>query len=117
MSRIQFNRRDLSWKEIGEDFVRWEIVTPIGCFLLHRMDAPIEHTHYHDHPWNFWSIVLWGGYLEKIRGGITEWRGLFSIRYRPAETAHKTTTFQTGVSWSICFTGPRIRQWNGHIAE
>lgn len=112
---ISLTRRDLSWAEIGEQFTRWTLKTPWGNVLLHRMYAPVKHAHYHDHPWNFWSIVLWGGYEEVIRGGITEWRRPGSIRYRTAETAHITTTYDRGVSWSLCFTGPKIREWRGDI--
>jgi hypothetical protein len=107
-------KRDLSWKDIGEKFTRWELRTPWGSVLLHRMHAPVEHQHFHDHPWNFWSIVLWGGYSERIRGAGTEWRGAGSIRYRRAECAHKTTTYDR-VSWSLCFTGPKIREWRGDL--
>jgi hypothetical protein len=109
------SRRDLSWKEIGEQFTRWTLKTPWGNVLLHRMYAPIAHHHYHDHPWNFWSIVLWGGYWEQMRGDIhAEWRGPGSIRYRTAETAHKTTTYDR-VSWSLCFTGRKTRTWRGDL--
>lgn len=108
------SKKDLSWKEIGEEFTRWTLKTRWGNVLLHRMYAPVEHHHYHDHPWNFWSIVLWGGYLEEIRGVGKTLRGIGSIRYRTAETAHKTTTYDR-VSWSLCFTGPKIREWSGSI--
>lgn len=116
---IRFRKRDIGWKEINEQFTRWEFVTPWFSILLHRMYAPNEHEHYHDHPWSFLSIVLSGGYWEKYRlpsGAVmVEWRGPGSVRYRPAEFAHKTTTYELWVSWSLCITGPKRREWRGDI--
>lgn len=116
---ILFKRRDIGWKEIREEFTRWELRTPWFGVLLHRMNAPIEHKYFHDHPWSFVSVVLTGGYWEAYRGlsgsYIAEWRGPGSIRFRRAEFAHKTTTYRNGPSWSLCFTGPKRREWCGDI--
>lgn len=47
--------------------------------------------HAHSHPWNFFSIILWGGYYETIyKNGIlnTKWRGIGSIAYRNYNQVH-----------------------------
>lgn len=111
---ISWFRKDMSWKEINEEFTRWTLETPIGNILVHRMYAPIEHQYYHDHPWNFLAIVLRGGYWETLPSGRF-WRKPGSILWRPAMTKHKTTTKVGQISWSICFTGPKYREWNGDL--
>jgi hypothetical protein len=45
---------------------RWALtVDRIGSIKLHRMEAPDPGEDLHDHPWTFWSLVLWGGYTEE----------------------------------------------------
>lgn len=42
--------------------------TPWRDFGLHvLLRADDESFGMHDHPWDFWSIVLWGGYWERFR--------------------------------------------------
>lgn len=48
----------------------------------------------HDHPWNFYSLVLSGGYVEYLyeSGTLNEYvelRPPGSLAYRPAETVHR----------------------------
>lgn len=52
----------------------------------------------HDHPWNYLSIILWGGYWEEkvIRGcrhdntyTIKQWYKPLSILYRKGDKLHK----------------------------
>lgn len=111
---LRFKKKDIGWREINEEFTRWSIDTPWGSIFLHRMYAPIDHPHFHDHPWNFVAIVLKGGYYETLPTG-RYWRGPGSILYRPAVTRHKTTTPTGVVSWSICFVGPKYREWRGDL--
>src|SRR5688572_1995771 len=46
----------------------------------------------HDHPWNFISLILKGGYFEKfedVNGNIKyKWYGVFSLLFRKAEWKH-----------------------------
>lgn len=111
---MMFIRRDIGWKEIDEEFTRWEWCTPWFAVMLHRMRAPIKHDRYHDHPWNFITFVLRGGYWETMPNGKDVWRGPGSLLKRSAEFKHKTTTYDK-TSWSICITGPRFRQWKGDL--
>ncbi|RIV23632.1 hypothetical protein DYU11_11665 [Fibrisoma montanum] len=52
--------------------------------VFHRSDHP----DFHDHPWNFWTLVLWRGYIERLPGGKSRriWPGM--LLYRPATHAH-----------------------------
>jgi hypothetical protein len=69
-------RKDI-WDTCGECLYlqRWFIMGRGGddgragtswALMLHRMHRPDEDRAHHDHPWNFWTLVLWGGYVEEV---------------------------------------------------
>jgi hypothetical protein len=64
----------------------------------------------HDHPWDFISIVLWGGYWEEMWAGKF-WRRPGSILFRRAKTAHRVTLDPGKRAWSLVITGPKVRPW------
>lgn len=65
---------------------------------IHIFARPDKDREFHDHPWAFDTLVLWGGYIEKshvMRNGKptgeikTDKLGWLSFRRRPAEHAHR----------------------------
>lgn len=87
---------------------RWVInLGPFGCFRLHhihRADAEYEH---HDHPFSFISLVLKGWYLEELGGQRkTLRRGLGSIAFRNAASAHRIVDVAPGGAWTLLWTTP-----------
>ena len=50
---------------------------------------PDNDIHEHDHPWDFMSIVLEGGYKEMHKGILQKKRTPFSIQFNKAEHLHK----------------------------
>lgn len=44
---------------------RWGLECRAGGIFLHKMEAPDPGIDLHNHPWTFWSLVLWGGYWEE----------------------------------------------------
>lgn len=42
------------------------INTPWRSVIVHWINEPDTGRHPHDHPWNFWSFVVRGGYLEEV---------------------------------------------------
>ena len=87
----------------------------------------------HDHPWNYLSIILWGGYFEetvKITHIYTlndkslkydvphpvpwhdeKWYGPGSILYRRGDKFHKLIIPEGKYSISLIFTGKKWREW------
>lgn len=55
---------------------------------LHRFLRSDPDRDLHDHPWNFVSIILWGGYYEETNAG-TAWYGPGSILRRKATHRHR----------------------------
>lgn len=106
--------KEIGWTDIGEKFTRYQLLKIKWLNIyLHRVDAKQVPPYCHDHPWNFLAILLWPGYMEQING-IWHRRWPLQVLYRPAVTAHNVIT-PFGVSWSLVFTGPKIRQWNREL--
>lgn len=111
MSVTLLKKKEIGWKEIGEEFTRYVILkTPWFQILLHRLWSPNWHPSAHNHPWSFVTIILRGGYIERVPKGWSRWRGPGSLLYRPAEFAHNVATGGS-VCWSLVITGPKRRQW------
>ena len=108
--RQKLRYKEIGWAEIGEKFTRYALVkTPWLSVYLHQLDAPNWHPECHDHPWGFVTILLRGGYLEKIGTKVFHRRPGF-ILFRPATFAHNVIT-PFGTSWSLVFAGPKSRDW------
>ena len=69
---------------------RWTL----ACFrdgrrvYLHRYLGSDWSRDMHDHPKAFWSIGLWGGYVEQTPDGMRQWRAPWVRRF-PAEHRHR----------------------------
>lgn len=90
----------------------------LHCF--HRGDAE---SYFHDHPWPFWSLILWGGYWEFTPGkGATwapscpvgqhrRWYGPLRLLRRPAQWRHRVELPAGRRCWTLVWTGARERSW------
>jgi hypothetical protein len=115
--RWWFNHKELGWTEHGEIFTRYEL---FRCrwfkIYLHQLFAPDFLPTSHDHPWDFITILLKGGYWEQLECGKVHWRWPGSILKRSAETKHNIKT--NGWSWSLVFSTPKRRGWSfGHCRD
>lgn len=105
----------------------------LGCIYIHRFmrtdaDDP------HDHPWNFWTYVISGGYVEryydksKPNKDETKYTSFWtwnanrrepgSLAYRKATDIHVVKTDKEramdeikDAPYTLCLMGPRIRDW------
>lgn len=82
----------------------------------------------HDHPWDFWHMILKGGYYEHTLDG-NFWRGIGYHAKRKAEYVHRVeleedfwteyngqlvhvvNTYNEIPSWSLFFRWPKRRTW------
>jgi hypothetical protein len=95
-------------------FCRWRILeTPWFSIYLHLIAKSDEDKHHHNHPWNFWSIVLLGGYEEEVidesGNGVVSRTKQFVPRYRKTNTFHKITLLEPTIS--LVITGERYANW------
>jgi hypothetical protein len=89
--------------------VRWRFETPWGSIRLHHWIGPDDDRHRHDHPWNFITFVLRGGYTDLSPSGDEHLKAP-TVQYRSAEHQH-TVVPDEGGAWTIIITGPKIRNW------
>lgn len=87
-------------------------VVPRPADVLYREDLDRPH----DHPWQFWSLILRGGYAEELhaRPGNTE----FVVRQRrhgrahrfPLHHAHRITAVSPRTV-TLVLVGRKVRSW------
>jgi len=102
---------------LGDYMERWILdLGPLGTIRLHHILRSDEARALHDHPWDFWSFLLTGGYIEVTRhplghpGWIAErYRPRFSIVRRRAEDLHRLVLDEP--VWTLVWSGPRRREW------
>lgn len=109
--------KEIGWSDIGEVFYRYSLLkTRWFNIYLHQLDAPQWHpVGCHDHPWSFVTVLLKGGYLERVGSKYTR-RYPGMILYRPAEHFHDVTT-PYGRSWSLIVTGAKRKEWGFNPCE
>lgn len=113
--------------------VRLRIIdTPWFGVYLHDIREPDHDYDPHDHPWPFTSIILWGGYTERVydlyhrfpdpeksmcseRGADLTW-GLFSRHKMGQWSAHRITSVKPH-SVSLILRGKRNGSWGFHTDE
>jgi hypothetical protein len=75
---------------------------------LHHILAP-DYPVLHDHPWDFKSLILSGGYTEMTPNGPVQ-HSAGDVYSRRATDLHYITEVQAN-TWTMIFTGPTLRDW------
>lgn len=110
--------KEIVSKEGVRHFRRWRLFwTPWFAIYLHHIEQSDKDKDPHNHPWNFVSLVLWGGYVEtlydyKERQGwdvriLT--RMITSLCYRSRKQFHKFKLICP--TWTLVFTGKDYGEW------
>lgn len=100
----------------GDYLWRLRVVqTPWFALYLHRFDGPDPRETLHDHPWNFWSIVLRGGYIERRLDPVTmvvnETHLIRRFNRVHAGDAHAIMRLLRSPTWTLMLVGRRRRTW------
>jgi hypothetical protein len=99
---------------------RWIFQHPFGTIRLHNIRLPDADPDLHDHPWDFVSFILRGGYVERVPcPGADPAVGPFQtltieaggINFRRATDAHRIDRLIGGSAWTLVFSGRRVRSW------
>ncbi|BCM88761.1 hypothetical protein IAD21_00603 [Abditibacteriota bacterium] len=81
----------------------------LGQLCLHvfyRSDAD----DLHDHPWNFWTLILWRGYIEQTPTSKRRvWPGM--LLYRPAKHRHRVQLINGRKAVTLVLMTKRVRDW------
>lgn len=99
------------------------IQTPLFALYLHWIYLPDDDRDPHCHPWNFWSFIVKGGYVEhlwkriedRVYGnaldvGINIWQRK-SFHKMSIEHAHQIVSLARTPTISFILTGRRSRDW------
>lgn len=109
----------------GVYLTRWTLVKLFGWSLkLHWIRRPDKDRCQHDHPWDFWTLCLWGGYEEEVpvkndpcftstdnrttRISTVRPMGLY---YRRADYRHRITKLPSGSAVTLVVTSPVRQHW------
>lgn len=104
---------------LGEYMRRWIVRTPWGSLRLHNILQDDEGREPHNHPFDFTSLILRGGYREMVRIGSdpTGAHRYFVQRLRRgdlvqrrAEDTHRLIRVQPN-TWTLVITGPKRTDW------
>lgn len=94
--------------------IRWRVETKWFSVRVHHWISNDDDRAFHDHPWDFITFVLRGGYRDSSPQGDQHLRAP-AIQYRSAE--HQHTVFpDKGGAWTLVFTGPKVRPWGFWVA-
>jgi hypothetical protein len=106
-----FPHEDIGWKEIGETFVRYDLIkTRWFNLYLHNLISVEAHPKLHNHPWWFVALILKRGYSEYTDATGWVYRRPGTVLFRPASWAHNVVTSALGM-WSLVLTGPKKHEW------
>lgn len=92
--------------------------TPWLSLYLHGIEAPDPDRDPHDHPWRWWSLVVRGGYLERLwkwtpqgrRACGQRLRRRWSVAGMPTDRAHRIDSVLPGTV-TLVLVGPRVQEW------
>lgn len=81
----------------------------IGTLRIHHIMRSDLADALHDHPFDFWSIILVGSYFEVLKGGEVKFWPRWSFICRKAETPHRIIVDEP--VWTLVWAGPNRRKW------
>jgi hypothetical protein len=88
--------------------IRWKAdFGRFGKFQLHHWLRGDDPRALHDHPSDFVTVVLWGGY-DDVQDGQVDHLHAGSVRHRRAEHTH---TVVTKGCWTLVYFWPKRRNW------
>ena len=119
---------DSNWflgrNDVGDYMHRWIAQTPWFTLRVHHILRSDESRALHDHPWDFVSLLVSGGYTEiteRIERFETDegpiWKPVvyetrwprWSLVMHEAEDAHRLVIDEP--VWTLVLTGPKVRRW------
>lgn len=100
-------------------FRRWKFfqIKNLFSIYIHKIYLPDYDEHVHNHPWNFVSIILDGGYVEIDHNGnpVSRWTG--SISFKSRTSFHKITHVYKSPTKTLVITGPKIKIPWGYLVN
>ena len=114
---IYMNRRRIIYDRISNEpyleryylFLKDRKKFPFNVFLHRFLKSDPDDLH--DHPWDFRTIILYGGYWEYTDEGKF-WRSPGSYRYAPANTFHRIELDKNiPYCWTLFIPSKNFKEW------
>jgi hypothetical protein len=99
----------LRTQHLGGYMRRWTLETPWFSFRVHHILRSDHARSFHDHPFDYWSLLLTNGYTEHTPLGY-RYYPRFSLLKRYAESQHRLE-LTDGPVWTLVWTGPNRKPW------
>lgn len=113
---LVFKHQDIQHK--GSVYLRRWLLTPTVFgwrLMLHKICRPDADRVLHDHPWDFLTLCLRGGYDEFVLAsdGARNVEALRpgQARMRSSNHTHRIARILGPAAWTLVLHGPRRRQW------
>lgn len=90
--------------------------TPWFSVYIHHIYKKDEDKHLHDHPWNYFSMVLKGSYNESSQDGVRLMKP-GNLVFASAERLHKIAFLRTNKVVTLFITGKRKRDWGYKVGD
>ena len=88
--------------------IRWRLFhCPYFGIYLHKWFKPDPRSTPHNHPWPFFSLIIWGWYVERRIGGRQSIRWI-NVVHR--QDFHSVAEVKPG-TWSLMFVGRDRGDW------
>lgn len=93
------------------DLRRWKVALgDLVSIRLHHWVKGDPENYQHSHPWNFLTLVLWGGYNDVGEGRPVDRVRAPTIRYRSLTWRHSVINVRPR-TWTIVITGRMVKRW------
>ncbi len=92
--------------------------TPLGGLYVHWIWSPDGQRDPHNHPMNFWSFILRGGYIEyRYQPDEVRKRRMWSIARTTRQNFHRIVALARYPTITILFTGRRDPEGWGFLTK
>ncbi len=105
-------------------FKRWRLLkTPWFEVYIHGIYHKDEDKHLHNHPWNIWTMILWGSYIEELMGKDCKStkhkiRTFLNMGYRNSERFHCIREVISKKVYTLAIVGKRkSHEWGYHTEK
>jgi len=99
-------------------FRRWRVISlPWFSIYIHGIYKADEDEYLHNHPWNIWTMILWGGYFEKLRGGNYRLRTPGHMTYSNTKAFHKISEMHKSPTYTLAVVGRRKDKEWGYMVD
>lgn len=105
------------WTDVDSEYItRLHVIkTPWFAICVHWFNKPDPEPYDHDHPVSFLSLILSGGYCEN-RNGKMRWRNYFNYIKASSSDVHTIKEIKPNTV-TLCFMGPKVREWGFHTSN